>query len=104
MSGADESFEVRDNPEAGRFEARVGEHLAIAAYRRAPGRITFTHTEVPPALQGHGVASRLIRAALDAARAEGAEVVPYCPFVADYIRRHPDYRELVPDRYRRLVS
>jgi predicted GNAT family acetyltransferase len=88
---------IRDNPEERRYELRDGEHLATVTYRLAPGRITFIHTRVPDALSGRGIASRLARYVLDDARRRGLEVVPICPYVAAFIRRHPgDYIELVP--------
>ena len=58
-------------------------------------RIVFTHTLVPHAIEGKGVGSKLIRAALDSARDQGLKVVPQCPFVAVYIDRHPEYRDLI---------
>ena len=103
MPATDEGLEIRDDPEAQRFEARLGEYLAVAAYRRAPGVVEFTHTEVPPAIRGRGVAGRLVRAALDQARERGDAVVPLCSYVAWYIGQHPQYRELVPPRHRHLL-
>jgi predicted GNAT family acetyltransferase len=88
---------VTDNPSASRFEARVDGLLAVAEYRRQGNRIAFTHTEVPDAIEGRGVGSALARAALDRARAEGWEVVPLCPFIADFIKRNPEYSELTAD-------
>jgi uncharacterized protein len=57
--------------------------------------ITFTHTEVPPALEGHGIGSALVRGALDAARAQGLKVVAKCPFVSAYIAKHPEFADLL---------
>jgi predicted GNAT family acetyltransferase len=88
---------ITDNRQASRFEARVNGQLAVAEYRRQGDAIVFTHTEVPEALEGRGIGSALARAALDAARAEGARVVPACPFMADYIESHPEYADLVTD-------
>ncbi|MFS0773387.1 GNAT family N-acetyltransferase [Sphingomonas sp. 1P08PE] len=68
---------------------------AVAAYQREGDTIVFTHTVVPPAIEGRGVGSRLIRAALDDARDQGLKVVPQCPFVGAYIERHPEYRDLL---------
>jgi predicted GNAT family acetyltransferase len=87
--------EVIDNRDANRFELRVEGRLAVATYEREPDRITLTHTIVPKALEGRGIASRLIRAALEAARAEGLKVVPQCPFVRAYIERHPEMKDLL---------
>ena len=86
---------VRDNRAEQEFEIEVDGHRAVAAYQREEGRIVFTHTHVPRAIEGRGIGSRLIRAALDSARDEGLEVVPQCPFVAAYIERHPEYRDLL---------
>jgi predicted GNAT family acetyltransferase len=86
---------VVDNAAASRFELVVDGHVAFAEYRLAPHRIVFTHTEVPGALRGRGVGTALARGALDAARDRGLAVVPMCPFIAAYIRSHPEYRDLV---------
>ena len=86
---------VVHNPEAQRFEATVDGQRAFAAYRLHSGTIVFTHTEVPLALKRRGIGSALARAALEYARGEGLDVVPVCPFIASYIRRHPQYQPLV---------
>jgi predicted GNAT family acetyltransferase len=89
--------EIRDNPDERRYELRVGDQVAAITYRLDRGRITFIHTRVPAALSGRGIASRMAQHVLDDARGRGLEVVPICPYVSAYIRRHPDYRDLVPD-------
>lgn len=91
---------VRDAPDRNRWEARLDDGpdapvVGYAAYRREGDRITFTHTVVEPEHEGAGVGSALARAALEGARAAGLRVVPQCPFVAAWIRRHPDYADLV---------
>jgi uncharacterized protein len=96
---------VRDAPDRSRFEITVdGELAGFAEYRSRPGRIVFTHTEVDDPYQGHGLAGKLVRAALDRARRLGLEVTPLCPYVADYIRRHPEYADLVDERHRGQVG
>jgi predicted GNAT family acetyltransferase len=87
--------DVIDNRDASRYELVEDGHKAVAAYQLAGDTITFTHTIVPEALQGRGVASRLIKAALDDVRARGLKVVAQCPFVAAYIERHPEERDLL---------
>jgi len=87
--------EVRDNPERHRFELEVDGHIAIAVYKLEPGVITFLHTEVPDALAGQGIGSRLAKGALDVVRAGNLKVVPLCPFISGWIDRHPDYRDLL---------
>jgi len=86
---------IRDNATARRFELDVDGELAVANYRIDGDTILFTHTEVPPHLQGRGIASRLVRGALEAVRTRGLKVVPLCSFVADYIRRHKEVQDLV---------
>lgn len=86
---------VTDNREAHRFESEFEGQLSVAYYRRRGDTIEFTHTEVPPAQEGRGIAAALARAALDQARAEGLEVIPSCPYFASYIKRHPEYRDLL---------
>lgn len=87
---------IANNEAAHRFEARVGDHLAVADYTLTKqNMLVFTHTEVPEALAGQGLASKLIRFALDHARAEHLTVMPLCPFVKAFILRHPEYRDLV---------
>jgi predicted GNAT family acetyltransferase len=89
------SDEVRNNPALNRFELDVDGQTAVAYYRLAPGVITFTHTEVPPALEGHGVGSKLIRGALESARAQGLKVVARCPFVGAFMGKHPEFNDLL---------
>ena len=82
--------DVIDNVGASRFELTVDGHLAIAEYRIADGAIYFTHTETPAALEGRGVGGRLVRAALESAKARGLKIVPRCSFVAAYQKTHPE--------------
>jgi predicted GNAT family acetyltransferase len=88
---------VRDNPDEARFEAYVGDRLAgFAQYTLGDDVITFTHTKVDDAFEGHGVGSILVRAALDAVRQDGGlRVRPLCPFVRAWIDGHPDYQDLL---------
>lgn len=88
---------VINNEEAHRFEANVNGLRALLTYRRFPDKIIiiFDHTEVPPPLEGKGLAAKLTRTALDFARANHLRVVPLCPYVATYIRRHSEVQDLV---------
>ena len=86
---------VRNNAALHRFELDAGGHTAVSYYKLAPGVITFTHTEVPPALEGRGIGSALVRGALESARAQGLKVVAKCPFVSAYIGRHPEFADLL---------
>lgn len=86
---------VRNNLGKRRFELQIGDLLALAEYQMRDNTIRFTHTEVPPELAGQGIGSRLVKAALDDSREHGYRVVAECPFVAQYIHRHPEYNELL---------
>jgi predicted GNAT family acetyltransferase len=87
--------DVSNNQERSRYELVEQGHTAFAAYAIQGDVITFTHTIVPSALQGMGVASRLIGAALADVREHGLKVVAQCSFVAAYIARHPEWRDLL---------
>jgi uncharacterized protein len=80
---------------AQRFEALVDGRLAVCAYRRDGGVVHFTHTEVPAALQGRGIAAALAQAALAWARGEALQVRPACSYVAAYMQRHPQTLDLL---------
>ncbi len=88
--------EIVKNAEAGRYEMRVGEHTAFVQFRSEEnGTVRLLHTEVPAALEGQGIGSRLAQGVLDSIRAEGQQVVPQCSFIAGYIERHPEYQDLI---------
>ena len=89
------SNELTDNTAAHRFELAVGDALAFVSYRREGSTLVLWHAEVPAAAAGRGEGSRLARAVLDLLRARGERVVPRCPFIADFIAKHAEYRELL---------
>jgi predicted GNAT family acetyltransferase len=92
---------VGDAPERKRFVATLdGEAAGFIVYRLRPGLLALIHTEVEERFEGHGIGGRLARFALDQARAESLQVLPFCPFVNDWIKRHPEYVDLVPPAYR----
>lgn len=87
---------VTDNPDAGRYEAHIGERIAgFAEYRRIRDRVVFTHTETLDEFAGRGVGTHLAAGALDDVRARGLRATPHCPFIRRYIERHPQYADLV---------
>ena len=93
---SDASLNIVDNPAEHRFEADLGDgSLAIAEYKLVPGKIIFTHTEVPSAHEGKGIGSALIRFALAAARDRRLTVVPICPFFAAYMKKHAEVQDLL---------
>src|ERR1700730_16067071 len=92
---AEMTSDVRDNPALNRFELKLGDEVAAAYYSRSPGLITLTHTEVPQALSGQGIGSRLARGALEIVRSEGIKVVAKCPFISAFIAKHPEFNGLL---------
>ena len=78
-----------------RFEAHVGGGLAHVDYHRVGDTLHVTHTEVPPAAEGRGVAAALVQAALDYAADNGLRVMPLCSYVRAYMRRHPETQALL---------
>lgn len=95
---------VLDNAARARFELLLeGDAIAFIDYRDqavAPGAArvrVLTHAEVPHALRGRGIGARLARGALDLIRARGERLVPRCPFIVDFLRRNPEYLDLLAD-------
>ena len=86
---------VQDNRSEQEFTLDTEGGRAVAAYQREEDVIVFTHTQVPARLEGRGVGGRLVRGALDGARDQGLRVIAQCPFVAAYIDKHPEYRDLL---------
>ena len=87
--------DVRDNKAQNRFELDVEGSVAFANYRTTASAVIITHTETPRALRGRGIASELVKGALDLIRADGHKVIAGCGFVVDYLHKHPEYGDLV---------
>jgi len=88
---------VTDNTALDRYELVTDGGIAFVRYRTGAGIRTFTHAEVPKALEGHGLGSALARGALELARTQGFKIVPQCPFIAAYVRKHPEYQDIITD-------
>jgi len=86
---------VIDNTAAHRLEINDGGHVAFLTYHMHGDAIEYLHSETPPELQGRGYASALAKFALDREKASGRKVIPTCPFVRAYIKRHPEYAAIV---------
>lgn len=89
---------IMDNPGANRYEILVdGDVAGFEVYELGEGRISLVHTEVESAYEGQGLAPQLVAYALSDARSRGLAVLPFCPYVATFIRRHTEeYLDLVP--------
>ncbi|MFT3860158.1 GNAT family N-acetyltransferase [Micropruina sp.] len=88
---------IEHNQRKSRFELRLDDKLAgVAHYDLSNGVATFDHTEVSPDYHGRGLGSSLVKAALDQVRADGRwRVRATCPFVVGFVKRHPEYADLV---------
>lgn len=87
---------VANAPERLRYELRLGDAvIGFALYRLVGRRVVFIHTEVDEAYSGQGLATRLAKFALDDVRAAGKRIVPVCPYIAAYLRQHPEYDDIV---------
>ncbi len=93
-----DDVQVVHNEAASQFEATVQGQLSELSYMREGNRMVFTHTGVPPALRGRGIAGKLAQAALEYTRENNLVAVPLCSYVVSYIRRHPEYQPLVQRR------
>ena len=93
MSDHDSST-IEHQPERQRFSTHVDGHEAVVDYRLVGDTLVITHTVVPQAIGGRGIASALVRAAVDHARAQGLRVQPACSYADTWLRRHPEYADL----------
>jgi uncharacterized protein len=99
------SITVRDNTESRSYDAVLGDRVVgLIPYERRGNRAIFQHTVVEPEFRGQGIATTLVRAALDDLMANGNSLTNYCGFITDFIARHPDYARVLdtgnPDRPR----
>ena len=92
------NYILTDNEDEKQYEFHLEDEVARIEYIKAQGRIFLTHTEVPESLEGKGIGSALIKQVLDDIQGKGLILVPLCPFVAVYIRRHPEYMVLVENK------
>ena len=87
--------EIKNNTASQQFETTVNDKTAFITYNLRPGILTVLHTEVPKALKGQGIASALSKFALDYIAAEKLQLVPLCPYMQAFLKKHPEYAYLV---------
>jgi predicted GNAT family acetyltransferase len=88
-------LKVIHNETEDQFEIHIEQLTGVSKYRLQGNIISFYHVEVPPEWEGQGIGGLLAKASLDYAREKSFKVIPACPFVAAYIRRHPEYQSLL---------
>lgn len=88
-------LDVKDNVNARQFEVKIDGLLAKVEYMMGGNKIFLTHTEVPPALEGQGIAAALVERVLEIVEERKLKMVPLCPYVATYLRKHPEWKRLL---------
>ena len=96
--------EVRDNPEARRYELAVDDGVAVMTYNLNPPQLMITETLVPEALEGRGLASRLAAAVVADVRARGLVLLPVCPYLAGWLQKHPEHADVVHPTFRGILG
>lgn len=92
-----ESLPLVNNTAGHRFELAIDGHIAFILYRHVPGKTTLIHTEVPAELEGKGAGTAIVEKTLRYIEEQGDKLVPLCPFVRAYIKRHPEWKRIVSD-------
>lgn len=96
---------ITDHAELGRYEAHIGGDLAgFLDHKSRPDGIALVHTEVLPEFEGKGVGTVLAQHAVDDVQAKGTKIIPVCPFITRFLRRHPEYLDAVAERCRDAVT
>jgi len=88
---------LKDNTDRKQFELIVDGHTARIEYMIMANKIFLTHTEVPRALEGKGVGSKIVKLAFDEIEKRGLKLIPLCPFVAKYLTKHPEWKKILAD-------
>jgi len=96
-----DELKLKVNPASNRIELEVAGITAFIEYRLSDQTLFLIHTEVPPALEGKGVGSAIVTKALQYARDSGFKVVPLCAFVHSYLKRHPEWKDIIASSYER---
>ncbi len=87
--------DIEHDASASRFQTLVDGQRAVLDYELDDGVMVITHTGVPEAIGGRGIAAALTRFALEHARAAGWKVIPACAYAATFMQRHGEYSDLL---------
>jgi predicted GNAT family acetyltransferase len=96
--------EILDNTALHRFELRDGSETAFVLYSKNENSLRLIHTEVPDALRGKGIGSKLLSGVLQLAERDKLSVIPACPFVGTYVKRHPEHMAIIDPQYKWMVQ
>ncbi len=89
------THKLKDNQQENQYELHIGESIAKIEYIKAQGKIFLTHTEVPKQMEGQGIGSSIVKKALEDIQRQDLVLVPLCPFIASYLKRHPEWKMLL---------
>ena len=95
MSTEIRDIPLTDNTAEQQFEMNISGHIAFIAYEPSGDALALTHTEVPMALEGKGIGSTLVEKTLSYIEEKQQKIVPLCPFVSSYIKRHQEWQRIV---------
>ncbi len=95
----DTSIHITDNINEQRFETPLDNDFAFISYRWESGNLSLMHTEVPEAYEGKGIASKLAQFAFETAKRQQRKILVFCPYITTWLKRHPEYNELVQKDY-----
>lgn len=91
---------LKNNTHRHQFQLVTDGKLSIVAYQKVDDEtLALTHTEVDPSLEGHGVGSKLVEGVLQYVEQNDLKIVPLCPFVSVFLKRHPDWNRVVSTAY-----
>jgi predicted GNAT family acetyltransferase len=99
-----EEIKLANNSTENRFELQTDAHTPFIEYKLSGQTLILIHTEVPPALEGKGVGKAIVEKALQYAKDNGYKIVPLCPFVNTYIKRHKEWSDIVASDAERYMS
>lgn len=94
------NYQLINNKTAKQYEFHIDDKIARIEYIRVKNSIYLTHTEVPVGLEGKGIASNLIKATLEEVKSNNWTLAPLCPFVAGYIKKHPEWKSLLQSGFK----
>ncbi|MCB0713178.1 MAG: N-acetyltransferase [Ignavibacteriae bacterium] len=90
-----DNLSLQKNSSKNRFEVTIGGMTAFVDYIEMGKKIIYTHTEVPIALEGKGLGSALARGVMEYARENNLQVIPLCPFIGTWLRKHTEYQDIL---------
>ncbi|SHJ94141.1 GNAT family N-acetyltransferase [Epilithonimonas mollis] len=99
MKAEFEAIPLIKNEARKRFEIEVNGHYAFINYGERTHQIALVHTEADPELAGTGAAAAVVEKTLNYIKESGKKLLPFCPYVFAYIKKHPEWKEIVDEKF-----